>query len=86
MVGFAALTATLRSEKSYGRLGLCRWCGCRVCVMVRQVTIEHLVQAEQAEQASRAMRSVRSQLNLARFPLHRDLTDFEFEGTPSTAP
>ena len=54
--------------------------------MVRQVTIEHLVQAEQAEQASRAMRSVRSQLNLARFPLHRDLTDFEFEGTPSTAP
>ena len=51
--------------------------------MVRQVTIEHLVQAEQA---SRAMRSVRNQLNLARFPLHRDLTDFEFEGTPSTAP
>ena len=32
--------------------------------------LEHLVQAEHAD---RAMRSVRHQLNLARFPLHRDL-------------
>ena len=41
--------------------------------------IEHLVQAEHAD---RAARSVRNQLTLARFPLHRDLTGFEFEGTP----
>ncbi len=41
--------------------------------------IEHLVQAEHTD---RAMRSVRNQLHLARFPLHRDLTGFQFEGTP----
>jgi DNA replication protein DnaC len=41
--------------------------------------IEHLVQAEHAD---RAMRSVRHQLTLARFPLHRDLAGFEFDGTP----
>ena len=41
--------------------------------------IEHLVQAEHAD---RAARSVRNQLTLARFPLHRDLAGFEFEGTP----
>ena len=41
--------------------------------------LEHLVQAEHAD---RAMRSVRHQLTLARFPLHRDLSGFEFDGTP----
>ncbi|MDQ3056898.1 MAG: ATP-binding protein, partial [Pseudomonadota bacterium] len=41
--------------------------------------LEHLVQAEHAD---RAMRSVRHQLTLARFPLHRDLTGFDFDGTP----
>lgn len=41
--------------------------------------LEHLVQAEHAD---RAMRSVRHQLTLARFPLHRDLAGFEFDGTP----
>jgi DNA replication protein DnaC len=41
--------------------------------------IEHLVQAEHAD---RAMRSVRHQLTASRFPLHRDLAGFAFEGTP----
>jgi DNA replication protein DnaC len=41
--------------------------------------IEHLVRAEYAD---REVRSVRHQLTLARFPLHRDLAGFEFEGTP----
>lgn len=41
--------------------------------------LEHLVQAEHAD---RAMRSVRHQLTLARFPLHRDLAGFDFDGTP----
>jgi DNA replication protein DnaC len=41
--------------------------------------IDHLVQAEHTD---RAMRSVRNQLHLARFPLHRDLAGFEFDGTP----
>ncbi len=37
--------------------------------------LKHLVQAEQED---RAMRSIRYQLNSARFPLHRDLTGFDF--------
>ena len=44
-----------------------------------QWLIEHLLQAEHTD---RAMRSVRHQLTLARFPLHRDLAGFDFEGTP----
>ena len=41
--------------------------------------IEHLLRAEHAD---RAIRSVRNQLHLARFPLHRDLAGFAFDGTP----
>ncbi len=39
--------------------------------------LEHLLQAEQAD---RHMRSVAYQLKSARFPLHRDLAGFDFEG------
>ena len=40
--------------------------------------IEHLVQAEHAQ---RAFTSVRHQMKAAKFPLHRDLAGFDFEGT-----
>ena len=39
--------------------------------------IEHLLQAEHAQ---RAFASVRHQMKAARFPLHRDLAGFDFEG------
>jgi DNA replication protein DnaC len=41
--------------------------------------IEHLLQAESAD---RAMRSVSHQMHAARFPVHRDLAGFDFEGSP----
>ena len=40
--------------------------------------LEHLLRAEQVE---RHMRSVAHQLKSARFPLHRDLAGFDFEGS-----
>jgi len=40
--------------------------------------IGHLLQAEHAQ---RALASVRHQMKLAKFPLHRDLAGFDFEGT-----
>jgi DNA replication protein DnaC len=40
--------------------------------------IEHLLQAEHTQ---RALASVRHQMKAARFPLHRDLAGFDFEGT-----
>ena len=40
--------------------------------------LEHLLRAEQVE---RHMRSVTHQLKSARFPLHRDLAGFDFEGS-----
>jgi len=40
--------------------------------------IEHLLQAEHAQ---RAFASVRHQMKSAKFPLHRDLAGFDFEGT-----
>ena len=39
--------------------------------------IEHLLQAEHTQ---RAMASVRHQMKAAKFPLHRDLAGFDFEG------
>ena len=41
--------------------------------------VEHLLQAESAD---RAMRSVSHQMHAARFPVHRDLAGFDFEGSP----
>jgi hypothetical protein len=40
--------------------------------------MEHLLQAEHVQ---RALASVRHQMNAAKFPLHRDLAGFVFEGT-----
>jgi DNA replication protein DnaC len=40
--------------------------------------IEHLLQAEHAQ---RAFASVRHQMKAAKFPLHRDLAGFDFEGS-----
>ncbi len=40
--------------------------------------IEHLLQAEHEQ---RAFASVRHQMKSAKFPLHRDLAGFDFEGT-----
>lgn len=40
--------------------------------------LEHLLRAEHVE---RHMRSVAHQMKSARFPLHRDLAGFDFEGT-----
>ena len=40
--------------------------------------IEHLLQAEHEQ---RALASVRHQMKAAKFPLHRDLPGFDFEGT-----
>ena len=40
--------------------------------------IEHLLQAELEQ---RAFASVRHQMKAAKFPLHRNLTGFDFEGT-----
>lgn len=37
--------------------------------------IKHLLQAESTD---RAMRSIRYQLNAAKFPIHRNLADFDF--------
>src|SRR5471030_715055 len=41
--------------------------------------IEHLLQAETTD---RAMRSVSHQMNAAKFPVHRDLAGFDFDGSP----
>ncbi len=40
--------------------------------------LEHLLQAETTD---RAMRSVSHQMHSAKFPVHRDLTGFDFEGS-----
>ena len=41
--------------------------------------VEHLLQAETTD---RAIRSVSHQMNAAKFPLHRDLAGFDFDGSP----
>jgi DNA replication protein DnaC len=40
-----------------------------------------LEQLLQAENADRAVRSVNHQMNAAKFPVHRDLAGFDFEGS-----
>ena len=49
-----------------------------VGVQTSRWLIEHLLQAEHMQ---RALASVRHQMKAARFPLHRDLAGFDFEGT-----
>ena len=41
--------------------------------------LEHLLQAETTD---RAMRSISHQMHSAKFPVHRDLAGFDFEGSP----
>lgn len=41
--------------------------------------VEHLLQAEAVD---RGMRSVKHQMHAARFPVHRDLTGFDFDASP----
>jgi DNA replication protein DnaC len=41
-----------------------------------------LEQLLQAENADRAVRSVNHQMNAAKFPVHRDLAGFDFDGSP----
>ncbi|MBP8286957.1 MAG: IS21-like element helper ATPase IstB [Rhodoferax sp.] len=48
-----------------------------VGVQTSRWLIEHLLQAEHMQ---RALASVRHQMKAARFPLHRDLAGFDFEG------
>lgn len=43
-----------------------------------QWLIEHLLQAENND---RGMRSIRHQMNVAKFPIHRDLTGFDFDSS-----
>ena len=66
LYGMAGAWSELAEQSSAG-LDSARW------------LLDHLVQAEHAD---RAMRSVRNQMTLARFPVHRDLAGFDFEGTP----
>lgn len=44
-----------------------------------QWLLERLLQAESAD---RAVRSVNHQMNAAKFPVHRDLAGFDFDGSP----
>ena len=44
-----------------------------------QWLLERLLQAESAD---RAVRSVSHQMNAAKFPVHRDIAGFDFEGSP----
>ena len=49
-----------------------------VAIQTSRWLVEHLVQAEHEQ---RAAASVRHQMKAAKFPLHRDLAGFDFEGT-----
>ena len=64
--GMAATWAELH-ESSADQLEGSRW------------LIEHLLRAEAAD---RAVRSVNNQMHMARFPVHRDLTGFDFDVSP----
>src|SRR3989338_5113243 len=61
--GMAASYADLLQDGGSSTITASRW------------LIEHLLEAEHTD---RAMRSVRYQLNVARFPIHRDLAGFDF--------
>src|SRR5664279_536305 len=65
--GMAGAWADLVEQGTNAGLDSARW------------LIEHLLQAETAD---RAMRSVSHQMHAARFPVHRDLAGFDFDGSP----
>ena len=65
--GMAGAWSDLAEQGANGALDTSRW------------LIEHLLQAETTD---RAMRSVSHQMAAARFPVHRDLTGFDFDASP----
>ena len=65
--GMAAAWVDLVEQGSNANLDTSRW------------LVEHLLQAETTD---RAMRSVSHQMNAAKFPVHRDLAGFDFDGSP----
>jgi DNA replication protein DnaC len=66
--GMAGAWADLTSQQGMPR---------DVEVQASRWLVEHLLQAEHAQ---RAVASVRHQMKAAKFPLHRDLAGFDFEG------
>uniref|UniRef100_E6PUR9 Helper of transposition of ISCARN16, IS21 family n=1 Tax=mine drainage metagenome TaxID=410659 RepID=E6PUR9_9ZZZZ len=67
MHGMAGAWADLVEQGGSAALESSRW------------LLEHLLQAETTD---RAMRSVSHQMHAAKFPVHRDLAGFDFEGSP----
>ncbi len=67
MHGMAGAWADLVEQGGSAALESSRW------------LLEHLLQAEATD---RAMRSVSHQMHAAKFPMHRDLAGFDFEGSP----
>ena len=65
--GMAGAWADLTEQRAVTALEASRW------------LLEHLLEAESTD---RVMRSVRHQLNMARFPVHRDLAGFDFDLSP----
>ena len=65
--GMAGAWADLMEQGGSVELAASRW------------LVEHLLQAEEV---NRHMRSIAHQTKVARFPLHRDLTGFDFEVSP----
>ena len=65
--GMAGAWADLTEQRATGALEASRW------------LMEHLLEAERTD---RVMRSVRHQLNMAKFPVHRDLAGFDFDLSP----
>jgi DNA replication protein DnaC len=67
MHGMASAWAELVEQGGSAALESSRW------------LVEHLLQAEATD---RAMRSVSHQMHAAKFPVHRDLAGFDFDGSP----
>jgi len=65
--GMAGAWADLAEQRATEALEASRW------------LLEHLLEAERTD---RVMRSVRHQLNMAKFPVHRDLAGFDFDLSP----
>lgn len=68
LLGMASAWEELSAQEKASQVGL----------QSGQRLIEHLLQAEHTQ---RAMATVRHQMKAAKFPLHRDLAGFDFEGT-----
>ena len=71
------IVAELKSIKLYGMAMAYEELAAQgsLSIDTSQWLIKHLLQAESTD---RAMRSIRYQLNVAKFPIHRNLADFDF--------